>query len=188
MEKKLESYIKIYDNWIDTKVCDQTLLEIEKADWSQHLFYNSFQNSFETISGNNELDISFPAVSNNEYIMKKVWESIFKYVNELNFSWWNSWNGFSAIRYNRYLENKLMANHCDHIQDLFDGERKGIPTLTCIGMLNDGYEGGDFIMFDNDKIELKKGSIMIFPSIFLYPHRVEPVIKGVRYSFVTWVW
>mgnify|MGYP001213588018 CR=1 FL=1 len=33
---------------------------------------------------------------------------------------------------------------------------------------------------------LKKGDVVIFPSNFMYPHRVEKVTKGTRYSFVTW--
>ena len=54
--------------------------------------------------------------------------------------------------------------------------------------LNDNYEGGEFIMFDNHEIKFKQGDLIIFPSNFLYPHKVEPVIKGTRYSFVSWVW
>jgi predicted 2-oxoglutarate/Fe(II)-dependent dioxygenase YbiX len=42
-------------------------------------------------------------------------------------------------------------------------------------------------MFDNTEIKFKQGDLIIFPSIFLYPHRVEPVTKGVRYSFISWV-
>jgi len=80
-----------------------------------------------------------------------------------------------------------MQNHCDHISSLFDDGR-GIPILSIIGLLNDDYEGGDFIMFDDKKIETKKGDLMIFPSNFLYPHEITPVTKGVRYSFVSWAW
>ena len=32
------------------------------------------------------------------------------------------------------------------------------------------------------------GDILIFPSNFMYPHRVEPVKKGIRFSFVSWVY
>jgi predicted 2-oxoglutarate/Fe(II)-dependent dioxygenase YbiX len=71
---------------------------------------------------------------------------------------------------------------------LFDGERKGIPILSIVGLLNDNYEGGKFIFFENHEIVLKKGDIMIFPSIFMFPHRVENVTKGVRNSFVSWTW
>jgi hypothetical protein len=70
---------------------------------------------------------------------------------------------------------------------LFDGERKGAPTMTALGFLNDDYEGGDFIMWDK-KIDVNAGDLMIFPSNFLYPHKVNPITKGERYSFVAWSW
>ena len=38
------------------------------------------------------------------------------------------------------------------------------------------------------KVKFKKGDILIFPSIFLYPHRVDPVNKGIRHSYISWVW
>jgi len=47
------------------------------------------------------------------------------------------------------------------------------------------------VVFDqlkNKKIKLLKGDLLIFPSIFLYPHKVEPVKKGTRYSFISWVY
>ena len=92
------------------------------------------------------------------------------------------------IRFNRYDIGTEMRDHCDHIQSIFDGERKGVPILTVLGLLNDEFQGGEFVMWCDKKIELKTGDLVIFPSNFLYPHRVEPIIKGRRYSFVSWVW
>ena len=43
-------------------------------------------------------------------------------------------------------------------------------------------------MFEDKEIKLKTGDILIFPSNFMYPHRVEPVKKGTRFSFVSWVY
>jgi len=37
-------------------------------------------------------------------------------------------------------------------------------------------------------MDLKQGDVIIFPSIFLYPHTVETITKGNRYSFVRWGW
>ena len=71
---------------------------------------------------------------------------------------------------------------------MFDGERKGVPILSCLGVLNNDYEGGEFVMFDDYKIDIKKGELLIFPSSFLYPHKVNPVTKGIRYSDISWVW
>ncbi len=66
-------------------------------------------------------------------------------------------------------------------------------TITCIINLNEDYEGGDFIFYhQNGKDEMKrvkceKGTIIFFPSNFLYPHRIEPITKGKRYSVVSWI-
>ena len=60
---------------------------------------------------------------------------------------------------------------------MFDGERKGIPILSVLGVLNDDYEGGEFVLID-EKMNLSKGDIIVFPSNFMYPHKVEPVTKA----------
>jgi len=33
----------------------------------------------------------------------------------------------------------------------------------------------------------KKGSVIIFPSNFMFPHYVKKVTKGERYSIITWL-
>ena len=64
--------------------------------------------------------------------------------------------------------------------------------LSIIINLNDEYEGGDLIFTDQKNIEIKrlkldKGSIVFFPSNFMYPHSIEPITKGIRYSIVAWL-
>ena len=43
-------------------------------------------------------------------------------------------------------------------------------------------------MWDSKVIPLKQGELLIFPSNFMFPHKVEPVTKGTRYSYISWVW
>lgn len=68
-----------------------------------------------------------------------------------------------------------------------------IREFTMIANLNQGYKGGEFCFFNpinNEKIlkiELKANSVLIFPSCFLYPHRVNPITEGKRYSIVSWL-
>ena len=64
--------------------------------------------------------------------------------------------------------------------------------LSIIMNLNDNYEGGDLIFTDQKKKEIKrlkpgKGSIVFFPSNFMFPHSIEPITKGTRYSIVSWL-
>ena len=81
-----------------------------------------------------------------------------------------------------------MAEHCDHISSLFDGKVKGIPMLSIVGQINEDFDGGEFVMWGEKVIEFKSGDLIIFPSNFVYPHRVEPVTKGARYSYVSWAY
>ena len=74
-----------------------------------------------------------------------------------------------------------------HTDDAPDVHR----TLSCVYFVNDDYEGGDLIFgYPNSQeqttIEKKKNRLVIFPSNFLYPHTVKPVISGERYSVVAW--
>jgi predicted 2-oxoglutarate/Fe(II)-dependent dioxygenase YbiX len=53
--------------------------------------------------------------------------------------------------------------------------------------LNDDYVGGE-ITFRQSKVTIKPsaGSIVFFPSNFLYVHEVDSVLKGPRYALPTW--
>jgi len=67
-----------------------------------------------------------------------------------------------------------------------------VRNLSVIINLNDDYEGGDLIFTDQKENEIKrlklgKGSVVFFPSNFMYPHMIEPITKGTRYSIVAWL-
>lgn len=64
--------------------------------------------------------------------------------------------------------------------------------LSVIINLNNNYEGGELV-FTNQKgeetkiLKLGTGSIVFFPSNFLYPHLIKPIKKGKRYSIAAWL-
>lgn len=85
----------------------------------------------------------------------------------------------------KYSVGGKYKTHIDHYTDF--------PRhLSIIMNLNDDYEGGDLIFTDQKEKEIKrlkldKGSIVFFPSNFMYPHSIEPITKGTRYSIVSWL-
>jgi len=188
MNQPLKSYIKIQKKFLTKKFCNSVIKELQYANFREHTFYDSKNDNYTTLSGDQELSITNDDIPLRKELTGKIWYAIDKYIKSLNCDYFKGWEGYSLPRFNRYENKEKMALHCDHISDLFDGQRKGIPTLSILGLLNEDYEGGEFIMFDNYEIKLKQGDLMIFPSNFLYPHKVEPVKKGVRYSYVSWVW
>lgn len=85
----------------------------------------------------------------------------------------------------KYTEGGKYEIHTDHYSD-------SPRHLSIILNLNDNYEGGDLIFTDQKEKEIKrcklgKGSVVFFPSNFMYPHIIEPITKGTRYSIVAWL-
>ena len=85
----------------------------------------------------------------------------------------------------KYSVGGKYETHTDH-------DTTSIRHLSIIMNLNSGYEGGDLIFTDQKEKEIKrlkldKGSVVFFPSNFMYPHGIQPITKGTRYSIVSWL-
>lgn len=187
MDTSLGAYVRVYKNVISFELCDQILLQLQQANWVREGFYDAPTNTTQYPS-----EVVFSTsdeIPSNPQLIDIVWKSLETYVlKDFNFPWLQGWSGFSAPKYNRYQETNGMQLHCDHIHTLFDGERRGIPVFTALSLLNDDFEGGEFVMFGDTVVKLNKGDVVVFPSNFLYPHKVNSVTKGVRYSAVCWSW
>jgi predicted 2-oxoglutarate/Fe(II)-dependent dioxygenase YbiX len=70
----------------------------------------------------------------------------------------------------------------------YDGQGATVNRIiSAVCYLNDDYEGGEWAFFNREKvIKVPKGAAVLFPSNFMYPHEIMPVIKGTRYSVITW--
>jgi len=187
--QNLMDYVKIYENFIDSETCKNAVEKLEDVHWQEHQFYQA--RTGKMVSYDNELSTSHADIEEKAVITQKLWHAIEQYVLKdfASFKeWFNGWNGYTEVRFNRYDPDTQMKLHCDHIHSMFDGERKGVPVLTVLGTLNDEYEGGELMMFGDQEIKLPAGSVVVFPSNFMYPHEVKPVKSGVRYSYVSWTW
>lgn len=59
--------------------------------------------------------------------------------------------------------------------------------LSTVGYLNDNYDGGEiYFPYVDVKIKPVAGSVLFFPSNFVYVHEVMPMINGVRYAVPQW--
>ena len=87
-------------------------------------------------------------------------------------------NKINQIDLLKYSPGGKYEIHTDHYSD-------SPRHLSIIINLNDDYEGGDLVFTDQQKNEIKrfklnKGSIVFFPSNFMYPHSIRPITKGIR--------
>ena len=89
------------------------------------------------------------------------------------------------FRINKYGKGGFMSRHVDNIHHSH-GQQYGYPQVSALLYLNDDYDGGEFYVADKKFCPIK-GSAIIFPSNFMFPHEAKPVTKGTRWSIVTWL-
>jgi hypothetical protein len=191
MKTTIQDYIYIQPNFFNTKFCNKVLKEVKTLNFTPNLFYNPNNDVSTDRSGETESLMSSELIPSNDLLLKQLWIGIKNYYTYINSPYFTRWQGFSQPRYNKYLAGKEMVFHADHVQSLFDGDRKGIPILSVVGLLNNNFKGGNFILYNDSKekiLKLKAGDLLIFPSIFIYTHRVSAVTQGTRFSFASWVW
>mgnify|MGYP001297057207 CR=1 FL=1 len=198
---------------LERGVCKKIITELDKQEWEDdHSLY-----SYNDVKDFNNEPIDdkekTPSVDYTNFLtlrnsppdnilMDALYDAIKTYVTEKGGDYLKGWQGYTAIKYHKYGVGNFMAKHADLMYIIGDnnGEEElgmidhpnkpfpGIPILSIIGVLNDDYEGGEVEMFEDTKFSLSAGEVLIFPSVFLYPHKVCDVLKGTRYSFVSWVY
>jgi len=207
MLNNIEDYLFHKKEFLDKDFCKSSLEILRESQWENHDFTGYETNDPEhgfgwqrevksSPSGSAEpefLGHTGPGwgedqVNINNVIIRHLQDALAEYIRSFNYKWFDGCNGYSIIKFLRYNEDHQMAEHCDHISSLFDGKVKGIPMLSVVGQLNEDFEGGEFVMWGDKVIEFESGDLIIFPSNFMYPHRVDPVTKGARYSYVSWAY
>jgi predicted 2-oxoglutarate/Fe(II)-dependent dioxygenase YbiX len=187
----LKDCIFVEKNIIPESVCQYIIETIDKRDWRPHSWYNVNNNSFNS-EETMELDVQTATDDLNSLLVPYIIQAgaLYneKFSNSNNPRTLQIMNKFSRVRFNRYGSGQIMREHYDHIHSLFDGNEKGIPVLSFVLNFNGDYEGGELQFWGDFPVKLGCGDIIMFPSLFLYPHGVNEVTKGKRYSGVCWAW
>ena len=180
---KLSDFIRVYDVEFPPLFLDDLLQEFGSnfihatvqgtTDYGINL---DVRNCLTTqISNHNEKQQTYDNI-----IFKQVASILEQYVNHpLNHKKLNivSDTGYTLLKY------ETGGFYTEHV----DVDRNNTRVLSVSIQLNDDFEGGEFSFFDNSyKVQLKKNQAICFPSDFLFPHGINRVTKGTRYSLITW--
>jgi predicted 2-oxoglutarate/Fe(II)-dependent dioxygenase YbiX len=175
----IKDFVKVY-NIIPKDVCEKVISDYQNdPGWKKHTWYAPAENS-EKSRHDKELDILHNQDLSSLGSYFEI--ALTKYCVDVDSYGLVTYCGIPRL--NKYSTGTLMSRHFDLIRRSQDD---GIPVLSFVGVLNDDYEGGEFLM-NNKVIELKQGDILVFPSTFLYPHEVLEIRKGTRYSMVSWAY
>jgi Rps23 Pro-64 3,4-dihydroxylase Tpa1-like proline 4-hydroxylase len=184
-KKSLDDYIFTLDNVVPDELCDRILKE-----YSESILWQPTSIASGTVETNirncDVISITLGNVLDENYdIRKKIDEDFYicasKAINEYRKLFPEVASeidtGYDLLR---YKEGQFYTQHTDS----FKAQQRSV---SCSFLLNDDYDGGEFAFFDREIIiKGAKGSIVMFPSNFMFPHEVMPVTSGTRYSIITW--
>lgn len=182
---QLKEFIHVVKELIPKEICRFVIDSIRDQEWKKHQWGDN-KNNYRYPT--KELDVLNITPELEEVLNNFVSLSIKSYNYFIGGRRVSEVSSFSPIRFNRYQRDQIMRKHSDHIKSLFEGDARGIPVLSIIINFNEDYEGGDLVFWNNYKINLGEGDVIVFPSLFLFPHRVNEVTKNIRYSGVCWAW
>jgi Rps23 Pro-64 3,4-dihydroxylase Tpa1-like proline 4-hydroxylase len=183
--KNINDYIVVFEDVITHALCDAILEEFSnEEEWQKTVVGHGTLN--ENIRTAETVFISYPhVIEKNPKVRQKLDKYVFasaglvikKYNEKFPLCNIEEDSGYELLR---YKEGQFYTQHTDSF--------KARPrAVSCSLALNDDYEGGEWGFFDREMvIKAPKGSAVLFPSNFMYPHEIMPVTKGTRYSVITW--
>ena len=188
---QLKELIHVEKGIIPANLCDHIIQDAEKREWRPHTWYSATDDTYGS-EDTMELDVQNITPELQQLLTPIMIQAGTKYNQKYAYMKCDRtrqiMNKFSTIRFNRYKPGQIMRQHHDHIHSLFDGNEKGIPVLSFVLNLNDNYRGADLYFWQDHVVPLGKGDIIMWPSLFLFPHGVTEARDGMRYSAVSWAW
>lgn len=88
----------------------------------------------------------------------------------------------------KYESNEHKVGYDYHTDASFIAPNRTLSLSIC---LNNKFEGGEFSFYLPDGKEYvypqNVGDLIMFPSSFMFPHKVNRITKGTRYALISWI-
>ena len=187
----LKDHIFEYD-LLSHQECDEIVSHLDSREWGDFMWYQDQEQVDLDKESRMKSTVNCPEATNiiQPHVNDELFSAFHKKYNYYNVGSGGGgsfWEACSGIKFNKYVVGDYLSPHYDHIRDFFQGQFRGIPVTSVVGVLNDDFEGGDFVFWEEHTVKMKKGSVLVFPALYLFPHEVMPVTKGVRYSWIQWI-
>ena len=183
---KISSAIFKIEKALDSKVC-KNLSEYIELSCKQKATLLKDDKDIEDTKYRNVYDYGLDESNEHDLLYKKLifntcdkaikkYQTIFTSLQQLK---------LESINLLKYKKGNFYKRHTDAFYQV---NRQ----LSFIINLNTDYEGGELLFYyphnqkPYSKVNLNTGDLIMFPSNFMYPHSIEPIISGTRYSIVCW--
>lgn len=180
---ELSDLIQIYDNSVEEYVCDYLIDFFEKSTELQTKVENDRKPNFTEINLTENSKQNEDLTNIHNYFIKKTFEYRNKYYEFVDKRCFPEEHNFEQFRIKRYVPNSNEAfdTHVD-VADYESARR----FLSFFWYLNDVTDGGETEFLDLT-IKPKKGRLVVFPPLWLFPHKgIEPISNS-KYIISTYL-
>lgn len=191
----LSEFVRYYDNVLSDKLCDD-IIDYYESNLDLEFDAVTGLNDYKTDLRNSKTVPILFGTNLDLILCESIANTVFSYIESINksFKEKSDFNFTDALPQeltsdvflvNKYSEGEYYKWHCDQSSN-FDGTLESQRILSVLFYLNDSFEGGETKFLFGD-IKPKKGSCLLFPSNFMFPHYSFPITKGVKYSLASWL-
>lgn len=185
--ENIANYITVFEKILDVDFCDELIAEFEASDEWKFAKVGMRAEVDKNIRNLDAIALSdSKVIQRNFKVRDKIEKTLFRAAGEAI----RQYQGiFPFCRVVEGMGFELLRYNVGGFYRLHTDSFKRVPReLTFTFTLNEDFEGGEWSFFCGRKIlKPPKGSVVAFPSNFMFPHEIMPITKGTRYSIVTWM-
>jgi hypothetical protein len=181
---QLNDLIHVYDDVIDLNVCNFLIEFFESQSENHEHINNDFRPKFAQLNLTNNAKISEEVNNVHNYLISKTFEYRNLYCNSVDKRVFPEKNNcLEYYRIKKYCNNgeDCFETHVD-VQDYESARRY----LSFMFYLNDVETGGETI-FTDLTITPKAGKLVIFPPLWMYPHKGCHPVSDNKYILTTYL-
>ena len=181
---KLNDFVRVYDNVLPLSLCD-ILIDTFESSTHKEVVDKDFKPFF------TQLNLTKHYTDWSESLIMSALKCFSQYALDLR-DWAHFLKGnelaMEEFRIKRYNANtgEQFADHIDAC-NLESSKRY----LSLLFYLNDDFSGGETVFhpgqFNQLEVKPKKGSVVVFPPTWQYPHAGLPLIEGTKYIMSTYM-
>lgn len=173
----LDFVLKI-DNVVPDYICDEYIKLFEESDKKERLERNGYPN-WTNLFLDNHPQAEKKILERSNVVAREYQDYLGEYGLYFNTNDFH----FEGANIKKYVggSNDVYKRHAD--VGCLDTCRRFVAMIY---YLNDDYEGGDTVFYPECYVRPKKGSVVVFPPFWLFPHEGTPVTKGEKYIMSTY--
>jgi prolyl 4-hydroxylase len=174
---ELQDFIHIYENALEPDICNFLIDLFDQVPDKQERHDNDGKPNFTQFNFTENRELTPEVNQVHNHIIRKIFEYRDKYYEFVDNRVFPEDHALEQFRIKKYEPNGVdqFDTHVD-VVDYGTARR----FLSFMWYLNDVESGGQTI-FKDVQIQPKQGTLIMFPPLWMFPHKGEPPISGPKY-------